>query len=79
MTTNKYRTGQKFYQRASDLGMCSHNKLIHEITLFDHLKKLTFKHLLYNNVKKKMSVFTLETGYPSETDNPSSKSVKIDG
>ena len=53
MTTNKYRTGQKFYQRASDLGMCSHNKLIHEMTLFDHLKKLTFKHLLYNNVKRK--------------------------
>ena len=25
-----------------------------------------------------MNVFTIETDYPSETDNPSSKSVKID-
>ena len=27
----------------------------------------------------RLAVFTLETDYPSETDNPSSKSVKIDG
>ena len=26
-----------------------------------------------------LAVFTQETHYPSETDNPSSKSVKIDG
>ena len=27
----------------------------------------------------RLAIFTLETDYPSETDNPLSKSVKIDG
>ena len=27
----------------------------------------------------RLAIFTLETDYPSETDNPSSKPVKIDG
>ena len=38
MTANQYRIHQTFYQRASDLGMCSHDKLIQAITLFDQLK-----------------------------------------
>ena len=38
ISRNPYRIDQTFYQRASDLTMCSHNKLIHAITLYDQLK-----------------------------------------